>query len=249
MSKRMSGIAQAMVLLALGTCFLAGCTARSNSGGAVGTSPSATSSNEPSDSGSVTPKHLAGDSAPLAPGTYQFSAKANPGVETPDALVEIPSGFNDGNDVPGFYVVSHDGDAFLGLWTILHVQRDACRRPQKNYVTPGPTVRDLADALVAQKSTRASTPERVTLAGHEGLYVELASPRDISRCDQDPGLWGDPGSRGIYSDGQIDNLWILDVDGQRLVVNAAYGPTATTSEIDELTSMVKSLEFVSAGQG
>lgn len=243
MSKHMSRTARAMVWPALGTCFLAGCSAGSDSGAPGGTSPSATTSNDP---GSVTSKHLAGDSTALAPGTYQFSVKAKPGVETPDALVEVPSGFKDGNDVPGFYVVSSDGDAFLGLWTIVHVQRNACRRPLYDFFTPGPTVRDLANALVAQKSTRASTPERATLAGHQGLYVELASPPDISRCDQDPGLWGDPGSRGIYSDGQIDRAWILDVDGQRLVVNAAFGPTATTSEIDDLTSMVKSLEFVSA---
>jgi hypothetical protein len=249
MSKRMSRTARSMVWPTLGICFLAGCTATSNSGGApAATSPSATTSNDPSDRASVTPKHLAGNSTPLTPGTYLFSIKANPGVHTPDALVEVPRGFNDGSDVPGFYVVSHDGDAFLGLWTIRHVQRDACLHPLNDYDTPGPSVENLADALVAQESTRASTPERITLAEHHGLYVELASPRDLSRCDQNPGLWGHPGSRGIYSDGQIDRLWILDVDGQRLVVNAAYGPTATTSEIDELTSMVKSLEFVSTGQ-
>jgi hypothetical protein len=238
----------AAILVSLGL-LLSGCGSSSDGGGApAGTSPSASTPSDPGDADSAAP-HLAGDSTPLAPGTYQFSVKANPGAGAPDALVEVPSGFNDGSDVPGFYVVSHDGDAFLGLWTIEHVQGDACLRPLNDYVTPGPSVENLAEALVAQKSTDASAPEPVTLAGYRGLYVELASPRDISKCDQHPGLWGDPGSRGIYSDDQVDLVWILDVDGQRLVVNAAYGPTATTSEIDELTSMVKSLEFVSAGQG
>jgi hypothetical protein len=164
-------------------------------------------------------------------------------VQTTDALVDVPSGFDDGGD---WYVVSHDSDAFLGLWTVGKVQRDACLRPRNDYVTPGPSVEDLADALVAQKSTRASAPKPVTIAGYRGLYVELASPHDVGRCDQTPGLWGDPGERGIYSDDQIDRVWILDVEGQRLVVNAAHGPTATTSEIDNLTSMVKSLEFAAA---
>lgn len=238
----------AAILVSFGL-LLSGCGGGSDRGGApAGASPSASMPSDPSNADSAAPQ-LAGDSARLAPGTYRFSVKANPGVETPDALVEVPSGFNDGSDVPSFYVVSHDGDAFLGLWTIEHVQSDACLRPLHDYVTPGPAVEDLAEALAAQKSTDASTPEPVTLAGYRGLYVELASPRDISECDRYPQLWGDPGSRGIYSDDQVDLVWILDVDGQRLVVNAAYGPTATTSEIGELTSMVKSLKFVSAGQG
>ncbi|MBA2559533.1 MAG: hypothetical protein H0V07_06520 [Propionibacteriales bacterium] len=257
MNKRTSRTALAMVWPAMVTCLLASCSGSSGGdGAAAGTGPSGSTSSAVGDLGSTALPHLAGDSTPLAPGTYLFSFHANPGVETPDAIVEVPSGFNDGADTDadagesgGWYVVSHDGDAFLGLWTVGKVQRDACIRPLQDYFTPGPTVDNLADALVAQKSTRASTRERITLAGHEGLYVELASPRDISRCDPNPGLWGDPGGRGIYSDNQIDQVWILDVDGQRLVVNASYGPTATTSEIDELTSMVKSLEFVSAGQG
>ena len=161
-------------------------------------------------------------------------------MQTPDALVKVPIGFDDGGD---WYVVSPDSDAFLGLWTVGKVQRDACLRPRNDYFTPGPSVEDLADALVAQKSTHASPPKPVSVAGHPGLYVELAGPHDISRCDQTPQLWADPGERGIFSDDQIDRVWILDVNGQRLVVNAANGPTATTSEIDSLTSMVKSLEF------
>jgi len=35
----------------------------------------------------------------------------------------------------------------------------------------------------------------------------------------------------------------LDVDGQLILVNAAYGPTSSASDIDKLTSMVESLEF------
>lgn len=127
------------------------------------------------------------------------------------------------------------------------VDRDACRHEEADAFDPGPSVEDLAHALVAKKSTRASTPERVTLAGHRGLYVELASPRDISTCGKYPGLWRDP-ERGIYGDGQVDRVWILDVDGQRVAVNASYGPRATAVEQDNLTSMVESIKFVAAAQ-
>jgi hypothetical protein len=225
---------------------LGGCTGSSDTGGAHdGTSPSASKSSEPAAAGSAAPQHLfeVPTRVSLVPGIYQFSVVANPGVETPEALVEIPSGFASG-DV--FWVVSPDGDAFLGLWTVGKVERDACLHGDEDAFDPGPSVEDLADALVAQKSTRASAPKSVTLAGYQGLYVELASPRDLSKCDPAPGIWG---GRGIYNNGQVDLVWILDVDGQRIVVNSAYAPKATAAERGKLTSMVESLEFVAAPGG
>jgi hypothetical protein len=231
------------ILVMLGL-LLSGCNDGSDGGGATaGTSPSASTSSDPLDASSAGPPQLAESYTTLPPGSYQFSVAANAGVETPDALVKVPSGFLGGDN---WYVVSPDGDAFLGLSTVGKVQRDACRSPRHGYFTPGPSVEDLADALVAQRSTRASAPRPVTVAGYQGLYVELASPDDISKCDQNRGLWR---GRGIYSDGQVDLVWILDVDGRRIVVNAAHAPTSTASERGQLTSMVKSLEFVAARNG
>ncbi len=191
----------------------------------------------------VTSPPLLGEGAltqQLTPGTYQVTALSHADEQTPDTLVEVPSGFDEEAD---WYVVSHDGNQFLGLYTVRRIARDACGQGERGSVTPGPSVEDLAAALVDQKSTRASTPERVTLAGYQGQYVELTGPRDISTCDPPPGISPE---RGIYGDGQIDLLWILDVDGQRLVVDAGYSPKSTTSDIGKLTSMVESLEFVVA---
>ena len=51
------------------------------------------------------------------------------------------------------------------------------------------------------------------------------------------------GGRGIYGDGQVDLVWILDLDGQRIVVDASYSARSTRSDIDKLKSMVGSLQF------
>ena len=221
---------------------LGGCSGGSNGDGSTGTTRPATSS-DPGDAPSAAPPHLTGDAASLTPGTYQFSFVANPGVESPDALVEVPGGFVEGDD---WYVVSDDKEEFLGLWVVGLVDHDACLHEEADAFDPGPSVEDLANALVAQTSTRAAAPEPVTLAGHPGLYVELASPRDLSDCGNHPGLWRQP-ERGIYGKRQVDRVWILDVDGQRLAVDASYGPGATAVERDQLTSMVHSLKFVAAG--
>lgn len=194
-------------------------------------------------SDSARPQHLVdGPAAPLEPGTYQFSVATGPGVTAPDALLEVPSGFD---DEASWYVVSPDQKKFLGLFVVGRVARDACTPRESRFIDPGSSVEDLANALVAQKSTRASTPKQVTIGGYDGLYVELASPHDISRCRQTGNLWE---GRGVYGDAQVDLVWILDVDGQRLVVNAAHGATASASDIHKLTSMAESIQFVQAAQ-
>jgi len=197
-------------------------------------------------SDSAAPPHLVeGPETSLDPGTYQFSVLTNPGVETQDALVEVPGGFDD--DGTTWFVVSHDRNEFFGLWTVGLVARDACTSSDSRLFDPGPTVQDLANALVAQKSTRASAPKPVTLAGQEGLYVKLASPHDTSSCEDLGHIWESPGGRGPGSD-QVDLVWILDVDGQRVVVDAAYNPKSTPTDIHKLTTMAHSLHFVEAPQ-
>jgi hypothetical protein len=223
---------------------VAGCLTLAGCSDEPATRAGASSSEE--DTGA--PARLQGNGTLLSPGTYAFSFFTNPGVTTPDALVDVPEGFVQGDDANDWYVVSTDEDAFLGLWTVGRVERDACFRPTHDSVDPGPEVEGLADALVTQESTDATEPAPVTLDAFEGLYLELVGPSDLDACDATPGLWTDPGGRGIFSDHQVDHLWILDGDGQRLVVDASYGPTATPDEREALTAMVESLHFVAADQ-
>lgn len=223
--------------MAVGVCCLAGCSGDETPNAKPSSRPSVTEATP------AAPRHLAEQaSAPLAAGTYLLWFLTDSGAGTVDARVDVPDGYDESSD---WYVVSHDGHQFLGLFVVSKVDRDACASGKAHQFDPGPSVQDLADALVAQKSTRASAPEPVTLAGHEGLYVELASPRDISRCEDTGSLWN---GRGIYGDGQVDQVWILDVDGQRVVVDASYSePDSDAADLDELSAMVSSLEFPSAG--
>ena len=203
-----------------------------------------------SDPGSSSPRPLVdGADTPLAPGTYQLGYRLVAADDVvPEAFVTVPSGYR---EVATWYVVSDDGHEYLGLWTAAEADRDACRHGEQDVYDPGPSVDELARALVATKSIRATEPEPVTLAGYQGQYVELAGPRHLNRCgDPKAGLWTSAdGGRGIYNDGQVDLVWILDADGQRIVVNAAYSAGSTASDIHKLTAMVESLEFVPAAQG
>jgi len=41
----------------------------------------------------------------------------------------------------------------------------------------------------------------------------------------------------------VDRLWILDVNGQRLVVDATYSPDTTQAEREQLAGLVGTLRF------
>jgi hypothetical protein len=112
-------------------------------------------------------------------------------------------------------------------------------------------VRDLADALARNEVTQATPPRRATLAGHDGLRLTLRLPADfdIDRCPSGRvQLWEDAGGGNRYLEqpGQRLRLWILDLDGQRVVVNASDGPANTAEEVAEVTRMVRSVTFTGA---
>jgi hypothetical protein len=44
--------------------------------------------------------------------------------------------------------------------------------------------------------------------------------------------------------GQVDRLWVLDVNGQRVVVDATYSPDTTQAERDRLGQVATSLRFL-----
>jgi hypothetical protein len=42
---------------------------------------------------------------------------------------------------------------------------------------------------------------------------------------------------------QVDRLWILDIDGERLVVDGAFMPSTDTKDREELWMIMESIRF------
>jgi hypothetical protein len=147
----------------------------------------------------------------------------------------------------------------LSVWDVGQVFRDPCHWQGQGF-DPGPSVGALVAALVAQPMRNATRPTDVTLAGSKGRYLELSVPADLKSskwtnfdaCDVDEGgshdfqgwLGNGMGNRYEQVPGQVDRLWVLDVNGQRLVVDATYSPDTTPADRAELASVVASLRFV-----
>lgn len=164
----------------------------------------------------------------------------------------------------GQFVVKYNFDhpPVLGLsvWDVGQVFRDPCHWVGQEY-DPGPTVANLVAALVAQPTRNASQPTDVTLDGYSGQYLEWSVPADLKSstwsdfdaCDVDPSdpvhrnfnswLGNGMGNRYAQVPGQVDRLWVLDVDGQRLVIDATYSADTVQADRDELESAVASLRF------
>jgi hypothetical protein len=133
-----------------------------------------------------------------------------------------------------------------GSW--LHA--DPCltdQRVQKDSAPPdikvGPTVDDFATAIEDHPLLDATAPVDVMLAGYSGKYMELRLPADLSGCQTyypwEP--WG------IYAQGPGNRwkLWILDVDGVRVVVQTAGYATTSAQHQAELQAIVDSIKIES----
>ena len=151
----------------------------------------------------------------------------------------------------------HGCDIFtagLSAWIVGQVPTNPCQN-HATLTTPGETVDELVQALVDQELRNATEPVEVTLAGYVGKYLEWSVPADIVVMDQEYHVQGCDdgnflswlgragGTRYQQVGGQVDQLWVLDVDGQTVVIDASYAPDAPRQVRDELAAIVQTLEF------
>jgi hypothetical protein len=105
-------------------------------------------------------------------------------------------------------------------------------------VPVGPTVDDLVTALVDHPSLDVTAPVDVTLAGYSGTYLDLTVPDDISECVRYM-----PMDHHIYAQGpgQRWHMWILDVDGVRVLVEGNDYPDTPAETLAEEQAIIESL--------
>ena len=195
------------------------------------------------------PTDLRGLVGRLEPGSYLLAAWGETNAAPlPRAVVEVPEGYWSN----GGYVIDAGQDAFepaefgvVQMYAVDQVLADPCRRPTATDV--GPTVTDLARALDRQAGP-STRPSPVVLDGHRGLYLEVTVPpsTDLAACTNgEYPLWLAKGDTHAHSDpGVVHHLWILDVDGTRLVVVASLYPDQDPAQNQELLAMAESIHFV-----
>jgi hypothetical protein len=112
---------------------------------------------------------------------------------------------------------------------------------------PGPSVDDLAAAFAAMPSITASVPTNVTFAGHRGKQLTITAPASFAGCSPSPGgfrLWMLPlGATYDMSPGEKVRIWILDVNGQRVVISAPETTTQTAAGRLETQAVLDSIRI------
>jgi hypothetical protein len=133
--------------------------------------------------------------------------------------------------------------------TEFYVYGDPCRATSTRPDTPVTSVDDIAAGLAAQASRDASEPADVTVAGHAGKSISLRVPDDAAFAECEEGQFAsygtedDPLARTHQGPGQIDDLWVLDVDGAVVIVDAMYRPDTPPALVEEMRAIVDSIRF------
>jgi hypothetical protein len=104
----------------------------------------------------------------------------------------------------------------------------------------GPSVDDFANALANHPLLDATTPTSISLGGYSGKYVDLQLPSDIT-CTFGYYPWA-PSIPALGPSHKF-HLWILDVEGIRVVVQTADFAGTTVSDLAELQAIVDSIQI------
>ena len=168
-------------------------------------------------------------------------------IPAPDWYGEPGGGIlvkNDTADAP-------DGAGMIVFFGELYVYGDPCEWQTTTPETPATTVDEIVAALAAQASRDASEPVDVTVGGYSGRSITLHVPEDaaFTECDNGYfGSWGTPvveesPARYHQDPGQIDEVYIVDVDGVLAIIDTAYYPGTPAEHVEELRAVVESITF------
>ena len=133
--------------------------------------------------------------------------------------------------------------------TPFYVYGDPCKWESTKPETPVTTVDEITAALAAQASRDASEPVDVTVGGYAGKVITLHVPDDASVDDCEGGEFASFGTgrdelaRYHQGPGQIDELWIVDVDGAIVIIDTMYRVDTPAELLDELRSIAESATF------
>jgi hypothetical protein len=115
---------------------------------------------------------------------------------------------------------------------------------------PTSSVDALVSALMDVPGLESSTPVDVTVDGYAGKQLTLMAPASFEGCTLSPDgytVWQLPlGANNPFIAGQRSRLWILDVDGQRLVIDLPEAPDQTAQERTDAQALFDSIQIAPA---
>lgn len=239
------GLAAAAIVLAVivGIRFLPGV----NTGGDPTPTPEPTPT--------VTP--LALRPGQLEPGTYVISDVDAPIRTLVRFTFTVPAGWNARSG--DLYISKRPdtaGELAFVPWVVTHVYADACQS-EGTLTEVGPTVDDLVAALVDQANSEATVPVDLEVGGYPAKFISMSVPTDLDTATcRFPGvliqIWADAGETDFFAipadpanpaADSVGDVYIVDVNGDTVVILAGYTPDSSAADIAELEAIIASIQF------
>jgi len=148
------------------------------------------------------------------------------------------------------------GEVAFSAWTPDQVYDDPCHW-QGSALSPLLDIHDHtrvpalgSTALENQVGRDASAPSGVTLGGQLALRIELSIPAELELPACDSGefrSWSEwdvvDGGNSHHAPGQIDVVYIVDVDRRPLVIDASHMPETSAEDLAELEGILASIRI------
>ena len=169
----------------------------------------------------------------LEPGSYFTTVVGNRITFT------VPAGWQR-NVVPQV-LWTGSSEARLAFGEVENIYADPCQ-PALGVLdpAPGPTVDALASALAAIPGATATTAD-AEISGFRARYVGLDVPDSFGDCIPDGG------EALLSADRPLEpashRFWVVDVDGDRIVIHSVTRPGALSRQVDELEAIVGSIRI------
>lgn len=184
------------------------------------------------------------DGQALNPGTYTLPLSSG------TAEITVPAGWSGLGDFGVALAADEASQAYVVFWpandfAVFDIYSDPCAW-NTNVVEPrvGPSVDDLANALADQAMRGDAVPTDVTIDGFEGKYLEMSVPTDIDFADCAGGEFRSWEGRYHQGPGQVDRLYILDVDGEREVLIVNFMPGTSDAQLAEQQTVFESIDIL-----
>ena len=209
--------------------------------------PSATPSTTPG--ATITPFAYSTEPVPIEPGNYRIPKSAWSVV---DFTITFPEDWT--AQYGHVYASNPDQDDEFGFYAVVvdAIYADACVGDAGGLMEIGPSVDDLADALLEQPGPEASGPIDTTLGGYPAVRIDLKVPQgfDLNVCNLEGiGLqiwYSAPADKYfvLLADG-VASVYILDVDGERQVFMTQHQSTTSDEDLAELQTVLDSIQIES----
>lgn len=230
----------------------------------IGAAPSATPAPTATPTPTAAPSVAAASPSDgsLPEGSFVFASTTSPVPGGLAATVAIAAPGWHGEPTAGILTKGGEMDfaGLIGPWhEPLFVYGDPCHWSTTTPKKPATTVDKVVAALTTQKERNRGVPVPVdvTLDGYAGKKVTLHVPADYTVasegkfvvCDQEKfASWGsssEPGIPARYQQfpGQIDEVWVVDIDGQAAVIDGMYFPETPAETVAELRAIINSIDF------